>query len=59
MACQNKRCPHCEEALIEIDHYGERLIGCVTCNQWMGKDKILVQLDEPDIVALGGGVRPN
>ena len=21
-------------ALIEIDHYGERLIGCVGCNRW-------------------------
>jgi hypothetical protein len=23
----DKRCPQCEEPLIEIDHYGERLIG--------------------------------
>jgi hypothetical protein len=55
----DKRCPHCEDRLIEIDHYGQRLIGCVTCNCWMGEDKVvLVQLDEDDIAALRG-LRPN
>jgi hypothetical protein len=24
----------CNRPLIEIDHYGERLIGCVRCNRW-------------------------
>jgi hypothetical protein len=24
-------CERCEQPLIEIDHYGERLIGCVEC----------------------------
>jgi hypothetical protein len=55
----DQRCPHCEEPLIEIDHYGELLIGCVECNRWMGKGKILMQLDEADITALRGRVRPN
>src|SRR5262249_2063952 len=27
-------CPHCNGQLVEIDHYGERLIGCIECNQW-------------------------
>src|SRR5215472_9038300 len=26
--------PHCHGLLIEIDHYGERLVGCVECNRW-------------------------
>jgi hypothetical protein len=26
-------CPHCHGPLIEIDHYGERLIGCIECNR--------------------------
>jgi hypothetical protein len=55
----DKRCPQCEEPIIEIDHYGERLFGCVTCNCWMGEDKILMQLNEADITALRGRVRPN
>ena len=27
-------CPHCHRPLIEIDYYGERLIGCIECNRW-------------------------
>jgi hypothetical protein len=27
-------CAGCNRPLIEIDHYGERLIGCVRCNRW-------------------------
>jgi uncharacterized Zn finger protein (UPF0148 family) len=26
-------CPHCHRPLIEIDHYGEQLIGCIECNR--------------------------
>jgi hypothetical protein len=26
--------PHCHEPLIEIDHYGERLIDCIECGRW-------------------------
>jgi hypothetical protein len=39
----DKRCPHCEEPLVEIDHSGDCLIGCVTCNCWMAEDKVLMQ----------------
>jgi hypothetical protein len=28
-----KHCPNCHRPLIEIDHYGERLIGCIECNR--------------------------
>jgi hypothetical protein len=50
----DKSCPHCDTSLIEIDHYGDRLIGCVECNRWMGEGKILMQLDEADITGLRG-----
>jgi hypothetical protein len=26
-----RTCPHCNGQLVEIDHYGERLIGCIEC----------------------------
>jgi hypothetical protein len=51
-----KRCPHCEEPLIEIDHYGELLIGCIVCNWWVAEDELPVRLDETDITALRGRV---
>jgi hypothetical protein len=54
MVGMGKRCPQCEEPLIEIDHYGERLIGCTVCNWWVGDDEVPKQLDEPDITALRG-----
>jgi hypothetical protein len=28
------RCKQCGKALIEIDHYGERLIGCIDCTNF-------------------------
>jgi hypothetical protein len=27
-------CSQCQRPLIEIDHYGERLIGCINCNRY-------------------------
>jgi hypothetical protein len=27
-------CLRCDRQIIEIDHYGQRLIGCVDCNRW-------------------------
>jgi hypothetical protein len=55
----DKSCPHCDSSLIEIDHYGDRLISCVECNRWMGDDRFLMQLNEEDILALRERVRPN
>src|SRR5262245_16759268 len=28
------RCKQCNQPLIEIDHWGERLTSCQTCNRW-------------------------
>ena len=40
--------------LIEIDHYGERLIGCIECNRWgrPGDATLPMQLIEDDPDAL-------
>ncbi len=27
-------CPYCNGPLMEIDHYGEMLVGCIHCNRW-------------------------
>jgi hypothetical protein len=47
-------CSHCRRPLIEIDHYGERLIGCIECNRggWPGSDKPFMALREDDVQAL-------
>ena len=47
-------CPHCHQRLIEIDHYGERLIGCIECNRWgrPGDATLLMQLLGDDLEAL-------
>lgn len=46
-------CDRCKRPLIEIDHYGERLIGCVECNCWRGsKRAFIVELSVEDIEAL-------
>jgi hypothetical protein len=49
-----KNCPHCHRPLVEIDHYGERLIGCINCNRWTwpGSDKPFMALPEDDLEAL-------
>ena len=39
--------------MIEIDRYGERLIGCIDCNCWQGrKSAFIVDLSVEDIQAL-------
>ena len=47
-------CSKCHRPLIEIDHYGERLIGCIECNHWgwPGSDKPFMALPEDDLQAL-------
>jgi hypothetical protein len=27
-------CPYCNRPLMQIDHYGEVLVGCIHCNRW-------------------------
>ena len=46
-------CEDCAAALVEIDHYGERLIGCIDCNVWRSnKRAFIVELSPEDIRAL-------
>jgi hypothetical protein len=32
------RCIQCKQPLVEIDNYGARLTGCLTCNLWSVAD---------------------
>jgi hypothetical protein len=47
-------CDRCNSLLVEIDHYGERLIGCVKCNQWKwrGGKSLVIELPQEDLQAL-------
>jgi hypothetical protein len=52
---QPKICGHCNLPLIELDAYGERLCGCVGCNNWEALDSgEWRQLSDADIAALSG-----
>jgi len=54
-----KDCPQCHAALIEIDHFGERLVGRMKCNRWswLESQKLLLELPDDDIDALRERVR--
>jgi hypothetical protein len=47
-------CPHCNAPRIEIDRFGERLIGCVVCNLWTWRSSpsVTMALPEDDLEAL-------
>lgn len=47
-------CDRCKRPLIEVEHYGERLIGCITCNRWSwpGSEDLFMSLPEEDLHAL-------
>src|SRR6185437_13387393 len=45
-------CSQCNALLIEIDLYGERMIGCIECNRWTRDGWIFIDLHEEDIEAL-------
>jgi hypothetical protein len=48
-------CERCGSPLKEIDHYGERLTGCLECNVWQGsKRAFVVELSVEDMRALKG-----
>jgi hypothetical protein len=53
-ACVCHELPHCHQPLIEIDHYGERLIGCIECNRWghPGDKQLVMELKKDDLEAL-------
>jgi len=46
------RCKQCNQPLVEIDHWGERLTGCPVCNLWEDADGVRCRLAPDDIVAL-------
>jgi hypothetical protein len=49
------RCDRCNSPLMEIDHYGERLTGCMECNCWRGDRRaFIVELSVEDFEALRG-----
>ena len=46
-------CSSCGAPFIEIDHYGEQLVGCLQCNRWLGSELMLiVELPDEDVTAL-------
>ena len=47
-------CPYCKRPLMEIDHYGEVLVGCIDCNRWghPGDEQPIMELMESDLEAL-------
>ena len=49
-------CDRCNEPLIEIEHYGEQLVGCIECNCWRGeRSAFIVDLSIEDVQALRDG----
>jgi hypothetical protein len=52
----DKVCPQCSRPLMEIDYYGEVLVGCINCNRWghPGDDKLIMELMDSDLEALRG-----
>jgi hypothetical protein len=47
-------CDGCGAPLIEIEHHGDRLTGCLACNLWQGdKSEFIVELEVEDWEALG------
>jgi hypothetical protein len=51
---QLETCFHCGGPLIEIDHYGERLVGCIECNRWTWSrsGQLMIELPKEDLEAL-------
>jgi hypothetical protein len=51
-------CSQCDSPLIELDAYGERLCGCVACNNWqLLESGEWHHLSDDDILALKGMVK--
>jgi len=49
-------CNRCNEPMIEIEHHGERLVGCFQCNSWQGtRSAFVVHLSVEDFQALRDG----
>ena len=48
----SSRSKQCNQPLVEIDHWGERLTGCSTCNRWQATTGEWCRLAPDDIMAL-------
>jgi hypothetical protein len=47
-------CERCGSPLIQIEHCGARVTGCIACNRWQGdKTAFVVELELEDWQALG------
>jgi hypothetical protein len=59
MGNQLEACSHCKGPQIEIDRFGEQLVGCIECNRWTwpGNDSISMALPEEDLWPLKAIVR--
>jgi len=53
-------CADCNGPQIEIERFGERLVGCIECNWWVWptSENISLALTEQDLKALRERVRP-
>ena len=48
-------CSQCNGLLIEVDYYGQRLLGCIECNRWglsHSDERYLMEMPEDDLEAL-------
>jgi hypothetical protein len=52
MTTPSTRCKQRDQPLVEIDHWGERLTGCPTCNGWQAATGEWCRLAPDDIKAL-------
>ena len=45
-------CSQCNGLLIEIDFYGECVVGCIDCNRWTQDGWLFIHLPDEDFEAL-------
>jgi hypothetical protein len=52
--------PYCHQPLVEIDYYGEMLVGCIDCNRGGKPDDehLVMELMEADLKALRQRAKP-
>ena len=50
--CRIACCHECKRPLMAIDHYDERLTGCMTCNIWWAPDGTKKRLPEENLRSL-------
>ena len=54
-------CPYCQRPLVQLDYYGEVLVGCINCNRWGKPDDehLVMELMEADLEALRKRAKPD